>query len=322
MKNLILIVAGEPESINTELLSKLWIATNDKLRKKIVVIGNYLVIKDQLKKIRKKIPLNKIESINSKFNHKALNILNIKLKYKNPFYIKKNLNRDYVLSSINYAHNLCKNKLAKGFINCAIDKKKLFYEKNTGLTEYLASINGLKGEEVMLIYNKSLSVVPLTTHIRLKELFTKLDKNYIIKKIKILNKKYKKLFGFKPKICLLGVNPHNYENRINSEEIKIIKPAVKYLRSNKIKIDGPIPADTAFNKLNIRKYDVIVGIYHDQVLAPFKALFGYDAINITLGLPYLRISPDHGTGKDIIKKNMADPLSLINSVKFYFKAKN
>ena len=104
-----------------------------------------------------------------------------------------------------------------------------------------------------------------------------------------------------PKICLLGLNPHNAEFNKNSEEQKILLPIVKMLRQRGFKIDGPESADTIFvNKY--KKYDVILGMYHDQVLAPFKALYKFDAINITLGLKYLRVSPDHGIASDLILK--------------------
>ena len=130
---------------------------------------------------------------------------------------------------------------------------------------------------------------------------------------------YFKLFKKKPRIAILGLNPHNSENKSNSIENKIIKPAIIKLNKLKVNIKGPFPADTAFNKKNAAAYDVIVGMYHDQVLAPFKALYGYDAINITLGLKYLRLSPDHGTAHDIIGLNKASPQSLINTINFLNK---
>ena len=128
-------------------------------------------------------------------------------------------------------------------------------------------------------------------------------------------KKYEKKT---PKICLLGLNTHNYEFKKNSEEKKILFTIFKMLRQRGFKIDGPTSADTIFvNKY--KKYDVILGMYHDQVLAPFKALFKFDAINITLGLKYLRVSPDHGIASDLILKKKANPASLISCIKFIEK---
>ena len=118
---------------------------------------------------------------------------------------------------------------------------------------------------------------------------------------------------------LLGLNPHNNENKTNSIENKIIRPSVVKLKKLGINIDGPVPADTAFSYQKRNKYDVIVGMYHDQVLGPFKALYEYDAINITLGLKYLRISPDHGTAFDIAGLNKANPQSLVTAINFLNK---
>ena len=108
---------------------------------------------------------------------------------------------------------------------------------------------------------------------------------------------------------MLGLNPHNFEFKKNSEEFKIIKPAINILKK-KYRINGPFSSDTIFLKDNLKKFDVIVGMYHDQVLTPFKALFGFDAVNITLGLPYIRMSPDHGVAEDRRKLNMSNPKSL------------
>ena len=139
-----------------------------------------------------------------------------------------------------------------------------------------------------------------------------------MKKIKTLDTWFKKYERKKPMICLLGLNPHNAEFAKNSEETKIIIPVIKLLRKKGIKIEGPVSGDTVFiNKY--KRYDVIVGMFHDQVLIPFKTLFKFDAINITLGLKYLRVSPDHGVASDIICKNKANPFSLINCIKFVNK---
>ena len=169
----------------------------------------------------------------------------------------------------------------------------------------------------MLIYNKKLSVAPLTTHIPLRQVSNKINKSKIIKKVKIINNFYKKIFNKNPNIAVLGLNPHNFSETKKFEEKEIISPAINTIRKTGIKIMGPIPPDTSFMLIKQYKLDVILGMYHDQVLAPFKALFEYDAINVTLGLPYIRTSPDHGVAKNIIGKNVANPKSLIESIKFF-----
>ena len=171
----------------------------------------------------------------------------------------------------------------------------------------------------MMIYNKKLSVVPISTHIPVREIAKKLSGKIIEKKIIIVNNFYRKLLKRKPKIAVLGLNPHNDEFRNRSEEKKIILPSIKKLKKNNYKIIGPFSADTIFLNKKKYNYDVIIGMYHDQVLAPFKTIYGFDAINVTLGLKYIRISPDHGIAKDIAGSNKANPLSLIKAIEFIFK---
>ena len=113
------------------------------------------------------------------------------------------------------------------------------------------------------------------------------------------------------------MNPHGFSPEKKSEEKKIILPAIKIIKKSGIRINGPISPDTSFMFFKENKFDVIIGMYHDQVLTPFKALFKYNAINITLGLPNLRITPDHGIASNIIGKRKANPKSLIESIKFF-----
>ena len=166
-----------------------------------------------------------------------------------------------------------------------------------------------------MIHNKKISVVPLTTHIDIKKISAKINSTFIQQKIQVLSKSYKNLFKKKPKIGVLGLNPHNAELKKESEELLHIIPAIKKLKKAGLNISGPLSPDTAFVKI-YKDYDVIVGMYHDQVLTPFKALFKYDAINITLGLKYLRVSPDHGTAKNLIGKKKASSISLLKSINF------
>ena len=305
MKNKIAIVAGEPFSINSEIIGKSWIKNKKNFQKKIFIIGNYTLIKNQLKKLCLRIPVEKINSINFSPNSKSLKIFNI----------PKNSN--YVINCLNKAHDLSFKKKIKGFINCSVDKK--IFKSNSGVTEFLEKKNNKKGSLVMMIYNKKLSVVPITTHISIKNITKKINKNIIKKKIQIINDFYVNFFNKKPVIAVLGLNPHNGELKSSSEEKRFIIPAIKKLKLQKIKVLGPLSADTVFLNKKKYKYDVVVGMYHDQVLAPFKALYGFDAINITLGLKYFRISPDHGTATDIFALNKANPLSLLKAIDFILK---
>ena len=171
----------------------------------------------------------------------------------------------------------------------------------------------------MLIYNKNLSVCPVTTHLPLKLVSKQVDKKSIENKINLIQKFYKQVLNKKPKIGVLGMNPHCESVLKENEDEKIIKPLIIRMKKKGFKIDGPIPADTIFLKNNRRNYDTIIGMYHDQVLTPIKTLFEYDAINITLGLPFLRISPDHGPNEKMMGKNLSNPLSLIKAIQFLDK---
>ena len=167
----------------------------------------------------------------------------------------------------------------------------------------------------MLIYNKKLSVCPLTTHLPLKDVAKNINQKLIIEKIKIINQFYKDYLKFKPRIAVTGLNPHCESIHKYNEDEKIIKPVIKRLKK-RYNVSGPYPADTIFLKNNRKNFDVIVGMYHDQVLTPLKTLYEYDAINITLGLPFIRISPDHGPNETMIGKNLSNPLSLLKAIKF------
>ena len=306
MKNLIAITAGEPESINSEIIAKTW--NKIQFKNNLLIIGNYNLLKNQFKKLNFKLPLHLIRELKD-FRKEKLNILDV--KFSNNSMSKKK----YILDCIDLAHEFSLKKKIKGFVNAPISKNVL--GKNfLGVTEYLAYKNKVKNKEIMLIYNKKLSVVPLTTHLEIKDIYKNITFSLIKNKVLSLSKNFKKTFKKNPRIALLGLNPHNSENKSDSIENRIVKPAIIYLKKKRIDISGPYSSDTIFMKKNRENFDVIVGMYHDQVLAPFKTLYEFDAINITLGLKYLRVSPDHGIASDLIGKNIATPQSLISAIKF------
>ena len=194
------------------------------------MIGNYLLIKKQLKILGFNLKLKKINNLNNQNFKKNLLIYDVPLTFKNPFKVKKKNKSKYILGSFDVALYMFKNKLLYGLINCPIDKKDTFGTKFTGITEYLAKKERILGKEVMLIYNKKLSVSPITTHIKLKKVAANISKKKIIKKITTINNFYLKILKIKPKIGVLGLNPHNGEMIKDSEEVKIILPAINSLR--------------------------------------------------------------------------------------------
>ena len=320
MKKIIIIVAGDPNSINSELIFKSLKKLNSKTRKNIILLGNFNLIKKQKQKLKFNINLCKILNVNETIPNNCLKILDYPLKFNDCFKVPQKEASEYVIGCLNYAHNLCKQKKIYGFINCPIDKNLIKKKGVHGVTEFLGmKHSSTKFSEVMFLHNKKLSVVPITTHLKIQDISKNIKKKMIIKKIKTLISYYKKFFKKKPKIAVLGLNPHNSELEKNSEEVKNIIPAIKELKRYTA-INGPMVADNFF-KDDYKKYDVVVGMYHDQVLIPFKNFFKYDAINITLGLSYIRLSPDHGTAKNIILKKRGNPKSLLECIKFLDKFK-
>ena len=319
MKNKIIILAGDPNSINSEIIFKSWKKINSSLKKKILIFGNFNLLKKQSSELNVRVPLNCLKSVEQKNCKNYLNILDFPLEFKNCFKVPKSAASKYVKTCLNFAHVLSQKKKIPGFINCPIDKKLIKQKGIFGVTELIARKSNKINSEVMVLYNKRLSVVPITTHIKIKEISKKLNSKLIIKKTETVFKHYYKIFRRKPKIAILGLNPHNDELDKNSEEKKIIIPAIRQLKK-KIKLDGPLPADSFFIE-EYKKYNLIIGMYHDQVLIPFKNLFKFNAINITLGLDYIRMSPDHGTAINLIKKNKANIESLFNCINLMNKCK-
>ena len=315
----IIILNGEPNSIFLEILFKSLKKKNYK--SPIILVSSYELIKFYMKKLKfnKKINLIDFNNFNKKkLVRNSINLINVKFKLnKNWNKISKRSNK-FIYQSFDLGLKLLNKGETYKFINGPISKKKFLNKKFPGITEYIAGKVGTK-KYAMLIYNKNLSVCPLTTHIPLKNVAKKITKKNIHDKVSLITSFYKKYRSFKPKIAILGLNPHCESTDKYNEDEKIIKPSIKYLVRLGYHVSGPYPADTIFLKQNRKKYDVILGMYHDQVLTPMKTLFEYDAINITLGLPFIRISPDHGPNEEMVGKNLSNPASLIQAINFLDK---
>ncbi len=321
MKNRnILIVAGEPYSVFFEIFFKtLKKKKIQNIKNPIILIGSKKILLKQMFRLNYNFKINELlfNDINKiKINNKKINILNVNFNYNKTFGKISSKSNSYIDNCCNLALKIVKEKDVKVLINGPIEKKFFLKKKYPGMTEYFAAKVKKKNEEIMLIYNKNLAVSPLTTHLPLKRIFKKISKKRIIFQVKKINEFYKKYLKKKPNIALTGLNPHCETLDKYSEEEKILSPAIKILNKNNIKISGPFSADTIFLKKNYEKYDVIVGMYHDQVLAPLKTLYGFNAINITIGLPFIRITVDHGPNNKMIGKNLSSPTSLIEILNF------
>ena len=313
MKNKsIAIVCGDPESTFNEILIKTLKKNFLKnIKFPVIIIGSKKLLENESKKLKTNLNLQKFDS-QTKLYKKKIYIIDIPLDLNKLSLIKKN---EYIMKSFKVGLKLLKKKDFFALMNGPISKTTFLKGKYNGITEYLAfktrSLN-----EVMLIFNKELSVSPITTHVPISKVTQKIKKKIIIDKVKNINEFYKKLLGFKPNIAVTGLNPHceTFVGK-NIEKTEIL-PAINFLKRKKIKILGPFSADTIFLKNNRKKFDVIVGMYHDQVLAPMKTIFGFSAINITIGLPFIRITPDHGPNYEMFGLNKSKPDSLIQAFSF------
>ena len=311
----IIIVAGEPNSIFFEIFFKV---IRKKIKSPIILIASKKIIMKQAKVLKKKIKLNlvnEIEIINKNNNLKRINLIDVDLKQSSAFSKITTKSNDYIATCFDIAIKLLKNNVSNKFINGPISKKTFLKNKYNGITEYLADKTDSK-KIAMVIYNKKLSVCPLTTHLPIKYVSKKINASEIINKVKLIHNFWKDKFNMKVKIGITGLNPHCESIDSFSEDKRIILPVIKRLKKLKYNVEGPLSADTIFLKNNRKNFDLIIGMYHDQVLTPIKTLFEYDAINITIGLPFLRVSPDHGPNESMLGKNKSNYLSLLNSIKF------
>ena len=318
-KKPILIVGGEPNSIFLEIFFKS-IKANSYKSPLIIVVSKKL-LQEQMIKLGFSFKINDIDikfKNFSKLDNKKINLINVDYNFKKCFEKISNKSNKYIDETFLIALKLMQQNKFSKFINGPISKKYFLKGKTLGITEYLAK-KTRTNKVAMLIFNEDLSVSPLTTHIALKDVHKTISKKKIYTQVNLINNFYKKRFNKLPRIAITGLNPHCESNFQNSEEDKIIIPAIKRLRLKNININGPFPADTIFIKSLLKNYDVIIGMYHDQVLSPMKALFNFNAINITLGLPFTRISPDHGPNHSMLGKNLSDPKSLIQALKFLDK---
>ena len=319
-QNKILIILGEPQSTFSEILFKYFNSKKFlKNKKKIILIGNLDLLTKQMKKLKFRLNLKLVKNLEeARINQ--INILNVNYNGKRIFSKISSISKNYISDCFKIGLKLVKDDKKIILINGPISKTNFLQKKYLGITEYIANKTNSKNQ-VMLIYNDKMSVSPLTTHLPIKHVAKNITKKKIINNIKQIKKFYENLLKKKPKIAVLGLNPHCETIDKISEEKKIIIPAIKFLKKTRLNIQGPYAADTFFLKKNIEQYDVVVGMYHDQVLTPLKTLYNFNAINITLGLPFIRISPDHGPNNKMLGKNLSDPSSIYCAMRFINKIK-
>jgi 4-hydroxythreonine-4-phosphate dehydrogenase len=224
-----------------------------------------------------------------------------------------------VIASIERAASLALNGPAVGMVTNPINKAALY---DTGFaypghTEFLAALTGTHGRQIMMLASPALRVVPVTVHVSLRQSIALLTADAIVTAARTTAAALQQDFGIaRPRLAVAGLNPHAGEQgALGDEETTIIGPAIAALRMAGIDVSGPWPPDTMFTAAARDRYDAAICMYHDQALIPLKTLDMDHGVNVTLGLPIVRTSPDHGTAYDIAGKGIADPSSLIAAIK-------
>ena len=223
-----------------------------------------------------------------------------------------------VVRSIERATMLAWHGEASGVVTNPINKAALYQAgfAYPGHTEFLAALTGATGRQIMMLASPMLRVVPVTVHASLRDSIAMLTTEIIVAAARTTAAALRRDFGFaSPRLAIAGLNPHAGEQgALGTEETSLIQPAIEILRSDGIDVSGPWPPDTMFTASARTRYDVAICMYHDQALIPLKTLDMDHGVNVTLGLPIVRTSPDHGTAFDIAGKWLADPTSLIAAI--------
>ena len=312
----IVITLGEPAGIGPDLGVLL---AEKHLNKNTIIIGDPDLLSNSAKKLKKRIKLNVLENIHSKaINGKGvINLLPHKLQIKNRPGKLNPKNSPYVVNTIRTAANLCLQGDVSAMVTGPISKSVLNDAgySISGHTEFLAKI--CKSKSVMMLMNAKMKIALHTTHVPLQKVTKYITKSLLRETIIIVNNELKAKFKInKPKILITGLNPHAGEDGLlGKEDEKIIMPLVRELKNKNIKIDGPVPADTAFLKKNIKAYDIILTMYHDQGLPVIKFHDFKKTVNVTLGLPITRVSVDHGTALDLVGTGNIDISSFVEAIK-------
>lgn len=320
-KKVILITSGDPSSIAPEITIKA--LQSSKINKNIfpVIVTDPQLIQNYNDIIIDNWKINEIKDQSNFTDYKVnyFNIISIPINDIVRLGKPSIVNCEFIKSSILKCIELESKTSVSAIVTNPINKKIMYKSgfKYAGHTEFLASHSKINTQPVMMLVAQDLKTVPLTIHVPISEVSGLISKELIIKTVKIVAKDLTEYFGInKPKIFITGLNPHAGENgEIGSEEQNIIIPAIRKIKnSNDFEIQGPFSADTLFSSEARKTYDVVICMYHDQALIPIKTIDFNNGVNVTLGLDFIRTSPDHGTGFDIAGKNNASPDSLIAAI--------
>jgi len=313
IKKKIIINLGDPAGIGPDLCIYL---SKKKINAFITIVGNRQTLSERAEMLH-----HKINFTNEHVLHSGKSILSIiDVEYPGPVVpgIPNEKNSIAQFQKISFIVSQLLNNNYQAMVTLPISKKMLSAElpEFRGHTEFISELANSSGKEMMMLASKKLKVALVTTHVSLKKVPLLITQKKITNSIKTLHDELKNKYKIKnPRIIVTGLNPHSGENgEFGTEEEEIIIPVIKKLNSQDFNLIGPIPADTAFTKNNIEMCDAFLAMYHDQGLAPFKALSFGKGVNITLGLPFVRTSVDHGTAFDIVGTNKVNPSSFFEAI--------
>ncbi|MCX7769856.1 MAG: 4-hydroxythreonine-4-phosphate dehydrogenase PdxA [Proteobacteria bacterium] len=312
----VLITTGDPAGIGPEII------VNSLKIEKLHKNANFYVIGDEtVYRNYSDFEINIIKSLDN-YKTEKLNLIPVtKLKKIIPGVPTKSTAIS-AYKSLEKAEELIKKGISKVVVTAPIYKKGIISAgiKFVGHTEFFQERFNVS-DVLMSFYSTKLFVGTITTHLPLSQVLTQINRNILKRKLQIIFLFFERYFNIKnPSIAVLGLNPHaGEEGALGNEEIKIIKPVCEEYKKKNKNVIGPISADVAFYEAINGKYNFILGMYHDQVLAPFKMLFFESGVNVTMGLPFVRTSPDHGTGFDIAGQGKANPTSMVRAIELALK---
>ena len=313
IKKKIIINLGDPAGIGPDLCIYL---SKKKINAFITIVGNRQTLSERAEMLH-----HKINFTNEHVLHSGKSILSIiDVEYPGPVVpgIPNEKNSIAQFQKISFIVSQLLNNNYQAMVTLPISKKMLSAElpEFRGHTEFISELANSSGKEMMMLASKKLKVALVTTHVSLKKVPLLITQKKITNSIKTLHDELKNKYKIKnPRIIVTGLNPNSGENgEFGTEEEEIIIPVIKKLNSQDFNLIGPIPADTDFTKNNIEMCDAFLAMYHDQGLAPFKALSFGKGVNITLGLPFVRTSVDHGTAFDIVGTNKVNPSSFFEAI--------
>jgi len=315
-----ILTMGEPSGIGGEIAIKAWLSGHEKLSPFCIIDSP-----TRLKKISTLLDLNvtiteisEIEETIGLFN-RSLPVLPLGIPGNIVPGQLNTLNNPAVISAIKQAVKLVQTDRAKAIVTNPIHKSVLNQSgfSHPGHTEYLATLANIDTEPVMMLVSEHLRVIPVTRHVSLQTAINKLTSALIVETAIIADNALRRDFGIpNPRIAIAALNPHAGEDGLMGSEEKIhIEPAIQILKAKGLLVTGPKPPDSLFHQQARLNYDVVLCMYHDQALIPIKTLDFETAVNVTLGLPFIRTSPDHGTALDIAGKGYANEQSLVSAIK-------